>query len=324
MSQAVIIEKLKGGSFSSTNVISVDGELRVRKSISNKDNREYGLVRWHSQIRKLQILKFFFPDNVPQILETGVSFNSYYFDIPYLTSCKNYYELLKDSNENLSRKAVNALFDLIAKFENIEFGAVKGGLNLFVNEELKEILKSAQKDLEANLDKDSQNIIIKLSDKIENSIKYLDENAGTLEALEMNETISHGNLTLENVMFDSEKNIPILIDPYAETYTESILGDVSQLMQSSISNYEKIMEIGEDCIDLNKQPKLIESVGINYLNKRLRNYNIGLEDEKKNALKILHAGQFVRMFPFKIDKTPKLAAFFLNHGLDLLLDEKQC
>ena len=109
MSQAVIIEKLKGGSFSSTNVISVDGELRVRKSISNKDNREYGLVRWHSQIRKLQILKFFFPDNVPQILETGVSFNSYYFDIPYLTSCKNYYELLKDSNENLSRKAVNAL-----------------------------------------------------------------------------------------------------------------------------------------------------------------------------------------------------------------------
>ena len=94
---------------------------------------------------------------------------------------------------------------------------------------------------------------------------------------------------------------------------------------SSLRNLlEKIMEIGEDCIDLNKQPKLIESVGINYLNERLRNYNIGLEDEKKIALKILHAGQFVRMFPFKIDKTPKLAAFFLNHGLDLLLDEKQC
>ena len=84
------------------------------------------------------------------------------------------------------------------------------------------------------------------------------------------------------------------------------------------------MEIGEDSINLDKVPRLIESDGINYLNERLKNYNNGLEDDKKIALKILHAGQFVRMFPFKIEKTPKLAAFFLNHGLDLLLDENEC
>lgn len=321
MSQTIIVEKLKGGSFSSTNVIDVNGELRVRKSISNIEDREYGLVRWQSQIRKLQILKFFFSDNVPEILETGANQNGYYFDIPYLKSCRNYYELLKESNIDRSKKAVDALFGLIARFEEIKFGSVKGGLSLFVNEEMQGILKTAPQNLENNLPVSDQSKLYKLSEKIEKSIEYLDENKDFLRSLKIDETITHGNLTLENVMFDSKKNIPILIDPYAETYTESILGDVSQLMQSSVSNYEAIMEIGEDNIDLNNKPKLHESVGIEYLNKRLEDYNNCLDEDRKFVLKIMHAGQFIRMFPFKIEKTPKLAAFFLNHAIDMLIEE---
>jgi len=321
MSDTIIVKKLKGGSFSSTNVIDVNGELRVRKSISNIEDREYGLVRWQSQIRKLQILKFFFSDNVPEILETGANQNGYYFDIPYLKSCRNYYELLKKSNVDRSKIAVDALFDLIARFEEIKFGSVKGGLNLFVNEEMKGILKTAHQNLENNLPVRDQSKLYKLSEKIEKSIEYLDKNKDFLRSLKIDETITHGNLTLENVMFDSEKSIPILIDPYAETYTESILGDVSQLMQSSVSNYETIMEIGEDNIDLNNKPKLHESVGIKYLNKRLESYNNYLDEDRKFVLKIMHAGQFVRMFPFKIEKTPKLAAFFLNHAIDMLIEE---
>ena len=56
-----LIKELKGGSLSKTQVIKIDNNLFVRKKISISKEREYGLVRWQSQIRKLQILYNFLP-----------------------------------------------------------------------------------------------------------------------------------------------------------------------------------------------------------------------------------------------------------------------
>ena len=160
-----------------------------------------------------------------------------------------------------------------------------------------------------------------LSNKIDKGINYLRKKKKILERIKIDETLTHGNLTLENIIYDAKRERPVLIDPYAETYSESILGDISQLMQSSMSGYEMIMEIGENQIDLKKPPKIDNSVGINTLNRKLMDYRASLSKDKKFILKVFYAGQFVRMFPFKIRKTPKLAAFFLNHALDILASE---
>ena len=46
------ITQLKGGSLSSTSLYE-DGDRKfIRKSINTKDNREYGYVRWSTQLKK--------------------------------------------------------------------------------------------------------------------------------------------------------------------------------------------------------------------------------------------------------------------------------
>ena len=37
-----------------------------------------------------------------------------------------------------------------------------------------------------------------------------------------------------------------MIDPYSETYSEILIGDISQLLQSAASNYEQINEQKEE------------------------------------------------------------------------------
>ena len=52
------------------------------------------------------------------------------------------------------------------------------------------------------------------------------------------ETFTHGNLTLENILYLKEKNKIYFIDPYEENIIDSPLAEYSQLLQSSNSLYE--------------------------------------------------------------------------------------
>jgi len=73
------VTQLKGGSLSSTSLYE-DGDRKfIRKSISTKDNREYGYVRWYTQLKKLQRLAE--TGLFPKILDVNYSNNSDYFDI---------------------------------------------------------------------------------------------------------------------------------------------------------------------------------------------------------------------------------------------------
>ena len=79
-----IVSELKGGSLSCTKIIERNGKSYVRKSVSTELNREYGLVRWQSQIRKQQILERILGDSVATICEVGVDGDAFYFDMPFM------------------------------------------------------------------------------------------------------------------------------------------------------------------------------------------------------------------------------------------------
>jgi hypothetical protein len=70
--QFKILEVLKGGSLGKTELIQMDdGDLRVRKSISSLKNREYGEVRWHSQLKRLQRYNSLLPGLFPSFATWG-------------------------------------------------------------------------------------------------------------------------------------------------------------------------------------------------------------------------------------------------------------
>ena len=68
-----ILEIFKGGSLSSTTLIRHPRfDKCILKRVSNEENREYGFVRFSSQIKRHQQLRNKEPDLFPSILETGI------------------------------------------------------------------------------------------------------------------------------------------------------------------------------------------------------------------------------------------------------------
>jgi hypothetical protein len=314
----MIIKELKGGSLSRTVVIEVDGNKFVRKFISRDINREYGLVRWQSQIRKLQIMtQAIGSANVPKILSLGFQDDSYYYDIEYLENSKNVLEYLLEPNENVNASIVfDNLFAVIESYKQISFGPVKGSFSLYMQEEIVSVLKRVLTD--SGVKSLSYKEFNGVKELCSEAFELIESNAGYLNEIELVETLTHGNLTLENTMIDKSGRIK-LIDLYAETYCESWLGDISQIMQSCIGNYELINDLDESAFNcLFTEMSIATNASYEEFKQLLNKFITKLSHDDKIVLEVFYASQFIRMFPFKIDKTPRKALYFIIKGLGIL------
>lgn len=316
-----IIKKLKGGSLSKTLVIKIDDEYFVRKKISINKNREYGLVRWQSQIRKLQLLKKYLPKNILPISNIGFERDYYYFDSPYLENSDNLYNALK--NNVPPTIIAKKIFKILKIMASKKYSPNEGSLYIYILEEIKSpILKAIEvnNSNQLNINIDNQ---INLKKNLIESLKKIESIANHFKKSKIQETLTHGNLTLENALWNYDKEEIILIDPYYETYCETILGDISQLLQSSASGYEFVSEKKfNKTFDIQKYP-------INQIPNFLKEFSMQLIKYVKNeswysneVVKLMHASQFTRMFPFKLVNNPRQGALFINHGLNLLNEVK--
>ena len=316
------LRALKGGSLSSTTVIQLpDGETRVRKFISRSENREYGLVRWQSQVRRMQHLHTILPDNAPAILEMGIDGPNFYYDIPFYKNSQNLFEYLSERGNAEAVDLFNKVLNIINIYTETEYGDVVGSFSVFFAEEVSDRLKRASSQLDGAFQSGfiSNEELSYIKAEIEISVPKVDKVIFDASLLTIEETFTHGNFTLENALYQHESKKIILIDPYSETYTESVLGDYSQLLQSSVSLYETVVAKGEGAIGpFFERPADLVRTGVNDFGDCLTEYLSTFDDDKKKIINLFHAAQFVRMFPFKIEKTPRLAIYFLLHGLSII------
>ncbi|WP_421856366.1 hypothetical protein [Marinomonas sp.] len=314
----MIIKELKGGSFSKTLVIENDGMKIVRKFISRHVEREYGLVRWQSQIRKLQIMsQSIGVDYVPKVISLGYDEDSYYYDIEYFENSKTVLDFLLTPYENINIETVfDNLIKVIDNYKIINFGPVKGAFSLYIQEEIVNILSKIL--TYSNFDSLTNVELREIKDICSNVLDLIKRKSNYLAGIKLNETLTHGNLTLENVLIDSMGNIK-LIDLYAETYCESWLGDISQIMQSCIGDYEQINDLNEDDFNSLFTKKTVPtSKFYEEFKGHLNRFALKLSHEDRFALEVFYASQFIRMFPFKIEKTPRKAFYFVVQGMKTL------
>jgi hypothetical protein len=315
---------LKGGSFSTTEVVeSISGEKRVRKSISKSENREYGLVRWQSQIRRMQHLHTLLPNNTPPILEMGVCEGGFYYDIPFYESSQNLYDYLSDQGKPEASNIFGKVVDLIGLYTKVDYGSVVGSFSVFFSEEVKGRLSQAliQLDSAHSSGSISEKELDYVTSVVRETLPILDEVISNTAKVSLHETLTHGNFTLENALYLHDSDSVVLIDPYSETYSESVLGDYSQLMQSSVSFYEGVVAGGEDDISkLFKNSLSNQMTGVSYFGEYLQEHIATFEPMDQELIALFHGAQFIRMFPFKIGNTPRLAIYFLLHGLQIIRD----
>ena len=314
-----IVKELKGGSLSKTVIIDNGQRLLVRKFISSIENREYGLVRWQSQIRKLQLLQSYLGESVISIESLGFENGFYYYDMPFYDKAVNCSELLSDSVINVN--IVSEITQLLSKMTQISFGEVSGSMSVYLNNEVLYPLRDSLKHL-LSVRNGTFSDISSMKKEIESAIALTLVLIKRYKNKKIKENLTHGNLTLENMLWDKDSKKLILIDPYSETYTESLCGDVSQISQSLLSGYEYIIKnklYNDPSINDYPYDKIPEKIKL--FGRETIKLSSKFDWFDSDLHWIMYASQFIRMFPFKMHISAKQAFFFLIHGIKLLKGE---
>tara|TARA_Y100000816_G_scaffold289291_2_gene275466 strand:- start:538 stop:1512 length:975 start_codon:yes stop_codon:yes gene_type:complete len=311
--------KLKGGSLSSTYLCRINDHQFVRKTINLDENREYGYVRWYSQLKKIQRFNSLLPDLFPRVLNVSFLENEAFFDIEYFENYKDLKSLLLNEdfdNSQISKinKSLWAAFDML---HSNKLNVNSNSSTLYFKEEVLTKLKDALK--YKIFDDFTHFNNFKIDNKVvPNLINRIDEIENTFSNISLSsEEYIHGNPTLENTLYSIDEDRIIFIDLYEESVIDSKLLDYSQVLQCSRSLYGLINDndvvIDENiCSHDNKVPsamKLFNALFLDELRKR---------EVDMITIDLLEASQFIRMLPFKCAAGEyQKAKYFYVHACQL-------
>jgi len=307
-----MIRTLKGGSLSKT---EVHDNKFVRKSVSLSKHREYGYQRWYSQLKKTQRLHHMFPPLFPQILRFGIDNNNAYFDIPYYKDMVNGHTFVKNSQPKQIDIFLHHLIKNMNKLHSILFLSDRNAINLYFKEEVEQKIKEATKNKTFNKFL-NYNTINFNGNEIPSLISQLDNYKHKFKQYykEETETLTHGNITLENLLYDPNNQQLLFIDLYEENIIDTPLAEYSQLLQSSNSKYEQYNK-STPIINKNKVFCNLSRnyYGLSYFNKQLINHlNRIYSIDQIKCIKLFEISQFIRMLAFKSKFSTNKTIFFYS------------
>jgi hypothetical protein len=321
-----IIKKFKGGSLSSTNLIELNGEKIVRKSASLIENRIYGFQRWYSQLKKMQRYSILYPNLFPIVIRFNIEDNQAFFDMPYIENSINAQEFIEKCND---KKEIDVFFNQLREvmdtlYKN-KYKSNPESSHLYIREEIQQRLEDSSS---AKFQKFIKNDYIYFNGiKVKSFIHDLEEyNKMFIDSYDRKfEVFTHGNLTLENMLYIPIDQKIILIDPYEENIIDSDITEISQLLQSCNSKYEMYNAKNPIVTENTVHIDISESFGMNYLNEKLLIY-IKENYTKKEyfSIKLFEISQFIRMLPFKMEINEDKMIFFYglaSYLFDLLKKE---
>jgi len=316
--------RLKGGSLSGTYLcIPEIGDSFVRKEVSLVENREYGFQRWYSQLKRLQRYENLFPGIFPRLIEYGRDGDLAYFNIEFFDGAQTLHEFLsKTNNCQLIDEMFEKIVCVIKKIHEVKITSCETSFALYIYEEIEYKMKACMQNAKFREFCDYREIIFN-GKKVAGLKHVLDEYVDMFQAVYKKpiETFTHGNLTLENILYQPTYKKIIFIDPYEENIIDSSLAEYSQILQSSNSLYE-LYNSGVPRIEGNEVALKIESPrGLQYFNDIFRSFmKTTLTSDQIKVVRLLEISQFVRMLPFKMEIDEDKMLFFYSLG-SYLFDE---
>jgi hypothetical protein len=138
-----IVMPLKGGSLSNT--YRLPQYDLVGKEIVRDKNREYGFVRWYSQLKKLQRYNTQYPNLFPKVIGVNVDDNKATFKIEYMKGFRDIKTIL--ANDTLTDDQIfrisQAVWKGLNQLHSITHDPIPGAGKLYFEEEVWQKLKDA-------------------------------------------------------------------------------------------------------------------------------------------------------------------------------------
>jgi len=318
--------RLKGGSLSGTYLCVPDlGGPFVRKDVSLTVNREYGFQRWYSQLKRLQRYENIFPGIFPKILDYGRDEDSAYFNMEYIEGAQTVHEFVSQTTDiELIDRMFAQLVLVMNKMHKTELSSFEPAFALYIYEEIEQKISACMQNSRFQ-EFSSYTEIIFNEKKITGMRHVMNEYAEMFQSVykKPTETFTHGNLTLENILYQPSTNRIIFIDPYEENIIDSTLAEYSQILQSSNSLYE-LYDAGTPMIEGN-QVRINLSIpsGLRYFNERFRVFmKQTLSSDQIKVVRLLEVSQYARMLPFKMDVDEDKMLLFYALGSHLFNELK--
>ena len=320
-----ILKTFKGGSLSSTQLINHPTYKKsILKIVSHEKNREYGFVRFCSQIKRHSQLQKLEPELFPKILQIGIDLKSkeafclYEFMEDY-TSLFDYLNNNEISERDIHKSALNlisALERLHSHSNNIPL--LPGSVEFYIKEEMIRPLLRYENYLDIK-DKYFENIKV---ESIEKSIFRIKEELHCMKISSQKSCIIHGNSTLENILINPKTLEISFIDVYDETYCDFAISDYSQIIQCSKYYYGIRMRCSEIKDKENNYHLMTPSNNLNLFHQILEK-NLFLNLKEKKLLNLFSASQFIRLLPFRIEGNDILNAnYFYSLASWILQQDK--
>ena len=310
-----IVIPLKGGSLSKT--YRLPQYNVVRKEVSRTENREYGFMRWYSQLMKLQQYNTLYPGLFPKVVNVGSDKDTAWFDLEYLEGFRDIKSILtKDvlTEEQIFRMS-QAVWKGLNTLHSIKKEPIPGAPSLYFQEEIDQKIIDAinLQSFEDFFYRGTYNFNADLVVGIGGYLHGLKEYFSELE--NDDECNIHGNPTLENIMYSFEEDRVVFIDTYEESMWNTKYLDYAQVLQCSRSLYgfindRDIIVKGIELLNPHAHPYQFDTFNKHFISE--------LPEDKMKLIDILEASQFIRMLPFKllagdVDK----AKYFYVHACKL-------
>jgi len=294
---ADIVQKLKGGSFASVYLIKKNNTLLVRKYIDKTKETEIHYDTLKRQYDDLKRFEYYSPNITPKMLGSYENENDFYYDMEYL---KDYNELNHYSSDTI-KTVVRDVMDKMTKDIYCYSKKINGAewLQAF----LKEKIYSKYKYLDS-LDEHIYSVMnsetITINEKNVSGIKSFFNSSIPSDLIPDEVSPIHGDLTLENILYNETNKDFRLIDTSGSRYVDVKEMDLAKLLQSLLSKYETWDSRETLVTVINSKEFTISS---DFLKTEKENYDFifsmyGSGDVMFKRAKFFLAAYFIRMIPF--------------------------
>tara|TARA_R110002020_G_scaffold394715_1_gene604726 strand:+ start:21486 stop:22487 length:1002 start_codon:yes stop_codon:yes gene_type:complete len=315
---------LKGGSLAGTYLLeSPDSSFRcVRKEISTTENREYGYQRWYSQMKRMQRYESLFPGLFPMLLGCGVDDESgyAYFDMEFLENAENCHDYICDTTSpEQVEKVFEEIISAMQEIHSIELPSSCAALSLYILEEIEQKLHDCMDDEEFKSFYNYESIVFNGSTIPSLGALMSDYvRKGNSLYKKASECLTHGNITLENLMYAPLQNRIYFIDPYEENIIDNHYNEYSQILQSCHSHYELYNQTTTTRRGNQLECQIEVPYGIHYFNTLFNDYmKQTLSRDEIQLVKFFEVSQFIRMLPFKLHVDKEKMFFFYGMASSL-------
>lgn len=311
---------LSGGSGATLEVLEINGQKKVRKSISGCKVKAAKLGQQYEWLAERQEL-----EHIAQVSDLYHEKGTCSYLLNYYEDYLSLDEFLKNCDQETVTTTLNRILDFVGNEIHVSASVVNSrDLFLFY---LK--TKLHDKILACANSSTKFKKLLSHNEIIINEIAYKNftqcylELTKSPEIIRLNATYEqcniHGDLTFENILINPTDQNFVIIDPNLDNAISSPIIDYAKLCQSGISRYENMKQLKGISQVGNKISYNPCSISEDDISLSLRAVlNARVKEETMLNLSLYEAIHFSRLLPYKLELSPESFPLFYSRMIILL------